>query len=204
MRTSRTVIGAVVMAAFGASAALAIEPGTPPDPRAYIKPAFIEEMREVVRAPVIVMSTQAQNDRRRGMTASDIDALDKQWRAQTKADDQPLIAVTLMSPASTYLTQVQARSVGLYSALFVMDRNGLNVGQSVATSDYWQGDEDKFLKTFPIGPDAVFIDAPEYNDDLKIWVAQVNLTVTDGTTPIGAATFEVNLDELRRRALLAR
>jgi hypothetical protein len=82
-----------------------------------------------------------------------------------------------------------------------MDANGLNVGQSSITGDYWQGDEAKFQKTFPNGADAVFIDEPEWDDDNKIWRAQMNMSIADpdnGKT-IGAATVEFNLTELQRR-----
>ena len=81
-----------------------------------------------------------------------------------------------------------------------MDDKGLNVGQSSITSDYWQGDEGKFQKTYPEGADAVFIDEAELNEDTKTWRAQVNLTVVDeAKKPIGAVTVEVNLTELARR-----
>ncbi len=81
-----------------------------------------------------------------------------------------------------------------------MDDKGLNVGQSAITSDYWQGDEAKFKKTYPAGQNAVFIDAPEYREGSDTWHAQLNLTVhgQDGAA-IGAATVEVNLTELARR-----
>ena len=83
-----------------------------------------------------------------------------------------------------------------------MDAKGLNVGQSSITGDYWQGDEAKYQKTFPTGADAVFIDDPEWDDERKIWISQLNLTLADedGKTPIGVATVEVNLTELMRRS----
>ena len=109
----------------------------------------------------------------------------------------------LTSPLSSYLTRVQAASLGLFSEIFVMDSVGLNVGQSATTSDYWQGDEAKFQKTYPVGPDAVFIDEAEFNEETGTWRAQVNLTVTDPEgNSIGAATVELNLTELQRRKLL--
>ncbi len=37
--------------------------------------------------------------------------------------------------------------------VFVMDARGLNVAASDVTSDYWQGDEEKFSETFPKGPE---------------------------------------------------
>jgi hypothetical protein len=107
----------------------------------------------------------------------------------------------LSSPLSNYLLYLQARSAGLYTEMFVMDDKGLNVGQSSVTSDYWQGDEGKFQKTFQAGADAVFIDEAEFNDDDKTWRAQLNFTLVDPESgkPIGAATVEMNLTELERR-----
>lgn len=184
---------------------LALVAGTPalaqtPDvPEALIR-KHIPELRRFLETPVIDISVQAQNEQRGDMTEAEILVLDKQWRAETEADEQPLIAAVLTNPASSYLTQVQARAGGLYTALFVMDKNGLNVGQSVPTADYWQGDEDKFQKTFPKGADAVFIDRPEYDDTFKTWIVQVNLTLSRDGMPIGAATVDLNIEELTRRA----
>ena len=81
-----------------------------------------------------------------------------------------------------------------------MDDRGLNAGQSAVTTDFYQGDEAKWQKTFPKGAGAVFVDEPEFHADSGTWRTQVNLSVEDADhRPIGAATFEVNLTELARR-----
>ena len=168
-------------------------------PTSIIDAKVISQIREVLARPVVTISVQAQNRYYGQLSAEDIDKLDKQWRAERESDDQPLIGAVMSSPLSTYLTLVQAQSQGLYSEVFVMDRNGLNVGQGAVTSDFWQGDEAKFQKYFQVGPDAVFIDEPEFNDDFKTWLAQVNLTIVHNGDKIGAATFEINVTELARR-----
>ena len=135
------------------------------------------------------------------MTQEKIDAADKQWREEREAEDQPLVAAIVTNPLSGYLTQVQARSGGLLAEIFVMDAVGLNVGQSSITSDFWQGDEAKFQNTFPNGPDAVFIDEAEYNEDSDTWRSQLSMTMSnEERQPIGAVTIEVNLNELARRS----
>ncbi len=160
----------------------------------------IEEIRDWLKAPVVEMSIQAQNKKYDGVDQSAIDALDKQWRAERKLADQPLIAATLSSPLSNYVTQIQAASGGLFTEIFVMDRYGLNVGQSSITSDFWQGDEGKFQKTFPKGVNTVFVDEAEFNEESKTWRAQVNMTVANSKgEAIGAVTVEYNLTELARR-----
>lgn len=199
-RLKAAVVGAMLVTGLMPSLAQAQYQPPAPDVNRLVTPAFVEKLRGVLQAPLIVMSVQAQNERRAGISSTEIDKLDKVWRAERGAEDQPLVAATMSSPASSYLTQIQADSVGLYAAMFVMDRNGLNVGQSAITSDYWQGDEDKFLKTYPVAADAVFIDAPEYLDDLKIWMVQVNMTLSHNGAAIGSTTVELNLTELARRS----
>jgi len=161
----------------------------------------IEDIHNWLKNPVVEISIMAQNKKYSSISQADIDALDKQWRAERKAEDQPLVAAILSSPLSNYLTQIQAGSGGLYTEIFVMDAKGLNVGQSSITSDFWQGDEGKFQKTFPKGKGAIFIDEAELHEGTKTWRTQVNLTITDKQTdkPIGAITVEYNLTELARR-----
>lgn len=177
-------------------------PATPS--QEMIDRAIVAQIREMLANELVHRSILAQNESYGRLSQSAIDAMDQQWRAERKSDDKPLISRTLSNSLSSYLTRVQANSMGLYAAIFVTDRNGLNVGQSAITGDYWQGDEAKFKQTFLIAPDAVFVDQPEFVDEFGFWIAQANLTMTDPATgrAIGAATVDVNLTELRRRRAL--
>ncbi|PHR22632.1 MAG: hypothetical protein COA37_10515 [Hoeflea sp.] len=170
-----------------------------PDINRLITPSVIEDMREWIETDIVRISIKAQNDRLKKLPQDQIDALDTQWRAERESDDKPLIAATLSNPLSVYLTRLQGKSLGLYAEIFVMDQNGLNVGQSSITGDFWQGDEAKFQKTFDVSGDALFVDEPEWDGDNKIWRGQVSFTLTDADKSIGAVTMEVNLTELERR-----
>ena len=196
----RRLAGIFLLSSLALSGQASAEPPAP-DVKALIDDAFIAQTREWLANPIVPLSINAQNEQRGNLSQAEIDALDQQWVAERKSDDKPLIAATLSAPLSIYLLRVQAQTLGLYTEIFVMDANGLNVGQSSITGDYWQGDEAKFQKTFPNGADAVFLDEPEWDGDRRIWIAQLNLTIADDTAkPIGAATVEVNLTELARRA----
>lgn len=150
---------------------------------------------------IVAVSVNAHNAQYGNMNKSQILKLDNQWRKEADADDKPLIAATLSSPLSVYLSRMQGQSVGLFVEIFVMDNKGLNVGQSSITSDFWQGDEAKYQKTYLVGPEAMFVDEPEWDDTLKIWRVQLNKSLTEPKTGklIGAATIEVNLTEWARR-----
>lgn len=172
-----------------------------PDVKALVNDALLKDIRAWLKNDIVTVSIEAQNKRLSKMTQAEIDTVDQQWVKERESEDKPLIAATLSNPLSVYLNRIQGRSLGLYAEIFVMDQNGLNVGQSSVTGDFWQGDEAKFQKTFDVAPDALFIDEAEFDDEMKVWRGQVNFTVTDTAgKPIGAATVELNLTELARRA----
>lgn len=117
-----------------------------------------------VQHPEIISAINAQNKKNAALGQADIDRLDKQWRAERKADSKPLIDEVLGNSVSQHLKTIKAGAPKLYTEIFVMDNRGLNVGQSDVTSDYWQGDESKFKKTYDVGPNVTFIDDYEIDE----------------------------------------
>lgn len=149
--------------------------------------------------PAIISAVKAQNVKHAGLSQGDIDALDKEWRAQTSAGAKPLIDELLGRPASKKLVGFKNEGAGLFTEIFVMDAKGLNVAQSDMTSDYWQGDEAKWKKTFLVGPDAVFIDEVEFDESTQTYQAQVSISIADPDSgfAIGAITVGVNVELLQ-------
>ncbi|MDH3195662.1 MAG: hypothetical protein OEL78_05040 [Hyphomicrobiales bacterium] len=157
-----------------------------------------ETARAWIVDPEIIAAIKAQNARHANIDQSEIDELDKQWRAQTKASDRPLIDQVLSTALSKKLKGVKDQARGMITELFVMDNKGLNVGQSDATSDYWQGDEDKWQKTYLAGPGAMFIDEIEMDESTQTFQSQLSLSIVDPVTgqAIGAVTVGVDVDQL--------
>ncbi|WP_425050230.1 hypothetical protein [Psychromarinibacter sp. S121] len=160
---------------------------------------FLEsDLRPWIDDPVLIDAIRAQNTRSAELTPSDIDALDADWRAAVDAGGSDLIDGVLNgAPADFLRAQVEA-SGGAISEAFVMDNRGLNVAASAATSDYWQGDEDKFQMTFDIGPDAVHISDIEFDASSETYQGQISITIVDPDTgaPIGAITIGVDAQHL--------
>ena len=77
-----------------------------------------------------------------------------------------------------------------------MDAVGLNVGQSDMTSDFWQGDEEKWQRTCLGAPDAVFIDEVEEDESTQQFQSQVSMAVADpeSGTVIGCITVGIDVD----------
>lgn len=164
-----------------------------------IRDYLVDQVRAWSGSPVVLLALEASNERYANLDQARIDALDEQWKAEREVEDQPLITAVLSSPLSNYLTRIQADSQGLFTAIFVMDGSGLNAGQSAITSDFWQGDEAKWQQTFQVGPDAVFIDEIELNEDTGTEIRQLNMSIAQDGKVVGAITVDVNMTELRRR-----
>ena len=99
---------------------------------------------------------------------------------------------------SAYLKKVKAESEGLYTEIFVMDNKGLNVGQSDVTSDYWQGDEAKWQKTYSVGPNTIHVGKVSTDESSQALKSQLSMTISDPATgkAIGAITVGVNVEML--------
>ena len=147
---------------------------------------------------ILIDAINAQNAVSGAYDQAKIDALDTQWRAEVDASSKPLIDTTLGNAASAYLKTVQDEAMGKYTEIFVMDAKGLNVAQSTLTSDYWQGDEDKFTASFGAGPDAVHIGEIEQDESTQAFQSQVSVPITDPATGalIGAITVGVDVSML--------
>ncbi|MCB1739016.1 MAG: hypothetical protein KDK91_01500 [Gammaproteobacteria bacterium] len=158
-----------------------------------------KELAQAFNETDIVEAVKAQNSRHANLGQEDIDKLDKQWRAQAKSGSGSLIDAVLGNALSGRLKQIKESGGGLYTEIFVMDNKGLNVGQSDVTSDYWQGDESKWQKTFSAGPGSIFVDAVEFDESTQTYQAQISLTLVDPATntAVGAVTVGVNVEALQ-------
>ena len=182
----------------GAAAILAGIAGALAGPAAAaerVPASYVEQVRAWTQDPTTLITLRAWNDKHADLSQADIDRMDQDWRKQTGGDQKPLIAQILGAPLSSMLLRHQADSGGQLIEAFVMNRHGLNVGQSAVTSDYWQGDEAKFQESFGRGADAVHYGEVEVKDTGRR-AQQVSLTITDPKTgqPIGAITAEFDLD----------
>ena len=146
----------------------------------------------------VVAAIAAQNEANAGLTQAEIDALDQKWRAGVDGGDTTLIDTVVGNSLSDFLRGKQMASNGVITEIFVMDSKGLNVGQSDVTSDYWQGDEGKWKKTYGSGDAAaIFVDEAEKDESTQMLQSQVSMTIADASgAPIGAITIGINLNEL--------
>jgi hypothetical protein len=181
-----------------AAALVAAAPAAANDFLPAIEAYLDSDIRTWSGDPRLAEAIAAQNATTAAYTQGDIDSLDQTWRGQVGADDSALIAAVLDTPTADLLRERVTASDGVVTEIFLMDARGLNVAASSVTSDYWQGDEEKFTATFPAGPDAVHISEVEFDESTQSYQAQVSLPMTDPATGtvIGAITIGVAADRL--------
>jgi hypothetical protein len=146
----------------------------------------------------VIQAVKDQNAKHESLNQTDIDKLDKQWRAETKSGSKPMIDEVLANTLSQFLKSVKNNGQGIYTEIFVMDNRGLNVGQSDVTSDYWQGDEAKWKKTFKVGPEAVHIGEVKKDESTQTFQSQISIAIADPATKqvIGAVTVGIDVERV--------
>ncbi len=169
------------------------------------EPAYVSVVREyvdtlirpMVDMPIVIHAIEEQNIRFGNVSSMDIAVLDNTYRSEMKTGDWQMVRRLLDKPVSRYLKSKQSDSQGTIVEFFVTDRNGLNVGQSVPTTDYWQGDEDKYLRTFAAGSNETFISRAERDDQSQMLETQASFVIKNRAgRPIGTATVTIAIDAL--------
>jgi hypothetical protein len=142
--------------------------------------------------PVIVKAVKAENAK--GKTMAQIKDQDKKWMATPGVADYMKSLMT--NECGDHLKNIK-KSAAYFEEIFVMDNQGANVCMSDKTSDYWQGDEDKFTESYKGGSGAVHISDLKFDESSQSYTVQVSVPVKDGGKAIGAITFGINAEKVK-------
>jgi hypothetical protein len=150
----------------------------------------LEELRRVAARPAVVRAVQTANSAS-WQSRQQIDETDLNWR-QTPGTDAPLFQRYLKNPCADLLRQAK-RTNPSYVELFVMDNKGCIVAETDKTSDYWQGDEAKWIECFNGANGRVHVGDVEYDQSTRSYVVQISVPLRDerGKT-IGVMTASVS------------
>ena len=151
-----------------------------------------------VLSPTIVEAINRQNIVTNAYSQSMIDEADSAWRAEVGAMDTPTITPVISNETADFLRRQVEISEGRITEIFLMDAHGLNVAASDVTSDFWQGDEDKFTETYGKGTGSVHFSEVEFDESTQRYQVQISLTIVHPTTnkPIGAITVGIDPEAL--------
>lgn len=185
MKKSGMFFGLVVTALMGANGLVSAE--EVPQKVKDLAP----KLAEIGSDPVIVSAVKAANAENK--TLDQIKATDDKWRSEAGIADY--MQALMDSECGKHLADIK-EGAEYYTEMFVMDNQGANVCMSDKTSDYWQGDEDKFQKSFADGQGAIHIGEVEFDDSSQAYSVQVSVPVKDGGAVIGAITIGLDIEEI--------
>ena len=159
---------------------------------------FDETLHPLSHDPLILAAVRAQNAQTGGISQEDINARDAEWAAELGTAAPALIGAVMNNEAANHLRDVVAASGGRVTEIILMDSHGLNVAVTTPTSDYWQGDEAKFLETYPHGTEAIHFSDIELDESTGRYQGQISFTVSDEATGevLGAMTVGVDAELL--------
>jgi hypothetical protein len=155
----------------------------------------IETISEIANNPVVVSAVRKQN--RKAMTRAKIDELDATWQASK--EDTPFKVSLQENTAGRYFQSLIDFNEAIYNEAFLTDRRGANVAAYPVTSDSWQGDEEKWLRSFNAGVGEVFIGKVEFDESTKTTAIQISVPVMDHGETIGVLIFGIKLTYVQAR-----
>jgi hypothetical protein len=166
----------------------------PPDGVAQVKKVdlLMPELRRMAADPDVVRAVRAQNARHVPLATTQ--RQDADWSATPALT--PFKQVLLDTSCSRALRRLREHLGLVVAEAFAMDDQGALVGATRRTSDYWQGDEAKWQKSFAQGRGGELRERPFFDESAQAYVVQVSLPVRDGAQVIGALTVGLSLLDL--------
>jgi hypothetical protein len=155
--------------------------------------ARVPLVRSWAADPVLVEAVRDANAK--PYTLEEIAKLDARWQATEGVDD--FMRAMMETPAARRMRDLRGARTEMKEA-FLTDRLGANVACTNKTSDFYQGDEDKFQVSFAEGKGDVFIGALSRDESTQSYSVQIGAPVMDGSEAIGVLVVTVSVEKLKR------
>ena len=175
--------GILIAIMAGAPTLVLAQAATAVKQMAFARVRFAEQIAADAEIKKAVLAKNAEGESRQT-----IELRDREWSANPTA---PLRKALTTSPCANRLRE-HLKTDPLVVEAILMDDKGANVCVSRETSDYWQGDEDKWQKTFVEGK-APFVDEPAFDASSATYAIQLSVPVSDGGRRIGALTLTLKV-----------
>lgn len=149
--------------------------------------------KTLLNLPSLVEQVQISNES--PLSESEIKRLDQLWIKESKQVKHPDGLAMLNLPLSKVFKKWQSQFKGVVTELILTDNQGKNIAISKLTSDYWQGDENKFTETFKQSKDFNF-DSVTYDASTHHFQVQLSFPVLDdNNSHIGVLILGVDVEK---------
>lgn len=154
----------------------------------------IRTVQQLSFNPVLIEAVREQNAQKLSMDT--IRQRDTEWTA-TK-DPTPFKRSLQNSRAGKLLGRYVTGN-GFITEAFLTDSQGANIAVYPSTSDYWQGDEDKWSRAFNNGHGQIYIGPIEVDSSTNIASVQISAPILDKESTIGVLIVGIRFDYLKAK-----
>lgn len=145
-------------------------------------------------SPTLIDAVRSQNAQ--NLTLDVIKERDEAWKSTDQLTPFKLSLQT--SKAGKTLKRFVSENDDFNEA-FLTDNQGANVAAYPATSDYWQGDEEKWTASFANGNGQTFVGPIERDESTQTVAVQISAPVMHRQETIGVLVVGVTLSYLESR-----
>lgn len=145
--------------------------------------------------PSIVRAVDVQNNQ--SIALAEIQQRDEIWK-NAKGDLNSLIREVTQNDVAKYF-QRRVENNNAIDEVFLTDNQGANVAAYPPTSDYWQGDEEKWTASYNNGAGVVFIGPLEYDESTQKTQVQISAPVISNEQTVGVLVLGVSVDYLQAK-----
>lgn len=170
--------------------------------RQQIKELLVRKIERWKRLPKLESLLKERNLVTRRFTKQEITERDKKWREAFAKDDFSYSIDMVNQELSAHLREIKKQSKDMIAEIIITDARGLNFAISDMTSDYWQGDEEKFTEVFSKPATTMHFGEINYDESSKRF--QLHLSVPLYTEekfePLGVMVFGVDVEKVLSQA----
>jgi len=136
----------------------------------------IELLKNLATNPQIIEIIKRFNEKNQEISISDILKDDKKWKETKGIDD--FIKPFIINECAQFLVEFQEQ-YDEFPEIFITDENGLIVGETNKTSDYYQADEQWWIKAYNDGIGRIYFGEIEYDESAHAEAISIYIPVMD-------------------------
>lgn len=170
--------------------------------RQQITELLVRKIERWKNLPKLESLLKARNIKSRRFSEREIAKRDAQWQQAFAHNDFAYSIELVNQELSAHLREIKKQSQDIITEIIITDARGLNFAISDMTSDYWQGDEDKFTKVFSTPLNTLHFGAINYDESSKRFQLQLSvpLYAEDGIEALGVMVFGVDVEKVLSQA----
>jgi len=154
-------------------------------------------LSDLAESPLLIKEVEEEN--RKSKSMDNILKTDRMWRTIDKT--HPIKKQMYTSKTGALLKGIVEFKNSSYSEIFLTDNQGANITSWPITSDYWQGDEDKWSQVFNHPANDVFIGNLEFDESSNTNAVQISVPIIKDKKIIGVLIAGIKLTYLQAKYL---